>query len=327
VALAAAFVGLSSAPLCAQTTIASWNFNTANVGAVNVDNPVTDFILALPSSSLTVGPTGGVGGALSGSGASGDVGAAVVGEINTLGASGAALFSSPGNKFLRIFDRDTGTGASDNVSLRLDQALTGTTPVQMLSFDFRSTQYNTATASQASGLFLAISLNDALIPGANSASTVNNAARIEIFRFDATNARLTTTSSNAATGGLTSNALTTNLDLLSVNTLKVVVNDSESSAPYTFGSISGTVIANSYAVWVNNTLFTNDRLMRSNHTGGTEAFSRFALGTTNGNGSDWAIDNISVTGFSAIPEPTTFASLAGLGAIGMVALRRRRRVA
>lgn len=304
----AALAGLSSAPLGAQT-IASWNFDSDTVDSapVGFTHGFTTTALTTPGGSLS-SPTN----------ASGAI--VLAGNNNTLGAGDTSIFDTPDNKFVRFYDNGTG-----NLSLRNTDALTGTASLQMLSFDFMNTQYPAATGLQASGLFLAISLDDAQTPQANSAATTTNAARIELFRFSSTVGRISVTHSSSATGSISSSAVTTSdFSLASAHKLRVVINDAGTAASYSIGATTTTLAANRYAVWINNTLIINDRLMRSNHTGGTEGFSRFALGTTNGTGVDWAVDNISV---SAIPEPSSFAFIVGLGAVGMVALRRRRAAA
>ncbi|MCU0791370.1 MAG: hypothetical protein MUE42_00625 [Opitutaceae bacterium] len=59
----------------------------------------------------------------------------------------------------------------------------------------------------------------------------------------------------------------------------------------------------------------------------TTGFGRFSFGTGTSNANislDFTVDNIAVSDFSAIPEPSAFAVLAGFAAFGVVGLRRRR---
>jgi hypothetical protein len=55
---------------------------------------------------------------------------------------------------------------------------------------------------------------------------------------------------------------------------------------------------------------------------GDTLYIRFVDGTGAG---AWGIDDFVVSNFTAVPEPSAFAALAGLGALGFVASRRRRR--
>ena len=69
-------------------------------------------------------------------------------------------------------------------------------------------------------------------------------------------------------------------------------------------------------------------------TGATVAFSALVIGS--GSTTQWnnnatmygqlALDNVSVTYTAAIPEPSSFALLSGLGVLGLAAISRRRRV-
>jgi hypothetical protein len=157
-------------------------------------------------------------------------------------------------------------------------------------------------------------------------------ARVQLARLSSANGagNVYATNSTSATGTL--NSLATNsFGTNTVANVKIVVNDDSTSRTYTVGSTSRTIAANTYDVWVgdvlrNTSVGATGLAMRN--SSGEGGFSYFAFGTTGSQGGhDWLIDNISVTGISAIPEPSTFASFAGLGALGMIALRRRRRVA
>lgn len=329
VALAAAVAGLSSSPLGAQA-IASFNFDSDTLGT---DTPA-GFTRQFPTS--IVGPTGGGGGSLSAAGGNGDVGVLVVGETNALGASGAALMASPGNKFLRVFDTDTGTGGTDTVNIYNTTPFTNV-PLSVLSFDFSSTRYNNGTTGTSGTLALAFGNQGN--PGANTQAAQNlpslgstiNAARIHISQFtggssiSATNINSPTSIMNSYTT-LIGSTSTSGFASNTVHNLKVVVNDSESSRTYSIGSTVVTISANRYNIWLNNVLVSTEAglQMRSNHTSGTGNFNQFAFGTISASGADWAIDNITV---SAIPEPSAFAAVAGLGVLGAVALRRRRHIA
>jgi hypothetical protein len=58
----------------------------------------------------------------------------------------------------------------------------------------------------------------------------------------------------------------------------------------------------------------------------TDAFTTFAIGFSGGldSGSTMDISNLTVT---AVPEPATYALLSGLFTLGLILVRRRRRVA
>jgi hypothetical protein len=327
VALAAAFVGLASAPLCAQTVLASFDFegvgNTVdsnapagftNLGPTTFINPVN------ASGDLSNGTT---------STTAGSVGYIVTGGDNTLKTASTALFS--GSQALRIFDRNSGTTFAGLVSLRNTTAITNS-PLSVLSFDFATTRHLTQTSNNS--LFISFGTSGV---DSRSASTTANYARIELRRAPGASGGTIVAASNSsvASGNITpTNLLTSAFTLNLEHNLKIVVNDAESARTYTIGSVERTINANTYDVWLNGTRINTSvgasgLAMRSTGEGITSSFAHFSFGTGTDTGinSDWVIDNISVTGISAIPEPSTFASLAGLGSLGMVALRRRRRVA
>lgn len=131
---------------------------------------------------------------------------------------------------------------------------------------------------------------------------------------------------------------TSTYDMAALQTVKIFINDHDT---YTLDYLmpgtgaTATLGANSAVIFINDALV------------GAELSSGFAMsvsGTTGGNTTgdttlgrlgfnsasatiaDFSVDNIRVTSIpSAVPEPSAFATLAGLGALGLAALRRRRR--
>jgi hypothetical protein len=321
VALAAAFVGLSSAPLCAQTVLASFDFQTDSAGDTAMDGltvlfPSANILPATPDGSVTA----------SNGSLTGNIGFVVVDNDNDLGTSGADLFGATGNNSLRLIDKNTTNSGVGVTGIRNTAAISNSA-LSILSFDFTTTIH---TSFSNNNLLISFGKNTEI--AAHSSNSADAMARVQLARLSSANGagNVYATNSTSATGTL--NSLATNsFGTNTVANVKIVVNDDSTSRTYTVGSTSRTIAANTYDVWVgdvlrNTSVGATGLAMRN--SSGEGGFSYFAFGTTGSQGGhDWLIDNISVTGISAIPEPSTVASFAGLGALGMIALRRRRRVA
>jgi len=169
-----------------------------------------------------------------------------------------------------------------------------------------------------------------------TANTDGDYARFGVTAYDPSTGAVVNQSSNnffeirlgndgsilAAGGG--SNA-STNLVDDSASSINVFINDSDSSsinysAPSGGGSIA--LSANSFAVYVNNTLLLTDTMENGALTGdnnlgryGVVSFGAFT-------GIDYTFDNFNV---SAIPEPSTYATLTGLLTAACTMMIRRRK--
>ncbi|MFH1496692.1 MAG: PEP-CTERM sorting domain-containing protein [Verrucomicrobiota bacterium] len=122
-----------------------------------------------------------------------------------------------------------------------------------------------------------------------------------------------------------------------LQTVKIFANDNDSATldyinPGT-GLIS-TLNANSVVVFINDALVADEEASgfgmsvtgtSGANTTGDATLGRIGFNSTSTNLADFLIDNVYVSSIpSAIPEPSAFAALLGLGALGFTAARRRR---
>ena len=93
------------------------------------------------------------------------------------------------------------------------------------------------------------------------------------------------------------------------------------SATYTVSRSSGTALTFSFSLTDGTINFGNSYLV---NTPTTYAFDAFAIYSVTTDGSNFAIDNVTVT---AVPEPSTYAACAGAAVLGLALWRRRRAAA
>jgi hypothetical protein len=115
------------------------------------------------------------------------------------------------------------------------------------------------------------------------------------------------------------------LDLGTNYVFRIYANDTASTLNYVSPTGSSvTLSSGKFDVWVDNSLYF-DELDSSNPSASINAFKLNHLSTSSSLALSATFDNILVA--SAIPEPSSFAALAGLTTLGLAATRRRRRAA
>ncbi|MCF3649815.1 PEP-CTERM sorting domain-containing protein [Synoicihabitans lomoniglobus] len=109
---------------------------------------------------------------------------------------------------------------------------------------------------------------------------------------------------------------------IGAQTVTWVVNNSGSSFDYTAPNSSTTSVANdSYDLWIGDTL----ELTSVTATSASQSLTDFKFAfNTAANAATISFDNLSISSLSAVPEPSSFATLAGFAVLGLAASRRRR---
>lgn len=123
--------------------------------------------------------------------------------------------------------------------------------------------------------------------------------------------------------------------MTALQTVKIFINDNDTNTlnyllPGT--STVATLAANSAVVFINDSLFSTETsagfvmstTTGSGNTTGDATLGRLGFNTSSTTINDFLIDNLYVSSFSAVPEPSSFAALAGVAILGFALWRRRR---
>ena len=158
--------------------------------------------------------------------------------------------------------------------------------------------------------------------GANA----NRAFGIEFYQTGATQTLKIRSNSTAL--------VTATYDMLALQTVKIWVNDNDSlTLDYIRpdDSTTATLSANSFAIWVNDTLVGTEtasglgmNVVGAGSTVGNTTLGRLGFDSTTSALVDFSIDNLLVTDVAAIPEPSTVGLLlCGLGLLGWISRQRK----
>lgn len=240
--------------------------------------------------------------------------------FNTLGISNGSASTSPamgiavsGGKLVisGINEDDNSTGdLFKMVRNDANLATNPTTPIAM-SFDLKSNSTGTwVNTMQMQFTFGNITGNTDPTNSSNFAGSHNSV----ILRLDKSGSDLNNLYYLSSNSSVKSNA--------SGSTVTIIANTSASVLNYSnYGpnALSGSLAAGDYAVYIDTNLSGTATLTSTAITDigfklNNPAFSAATLG--------WEIDNILV---AAVPEPSTYALLLGLGCIGLILSRRRLR--
>lgn len=153
-------------------------------------------------------------------------------------------------------------------------------------------------------------------------STANRAIGVEFY------ATGSSSTLRIRSGGTTLGSNTT-YNMTAQQTVKVWINDhGTNTLNYTRPDnyTTATLNANSVVIWVNDVLIgggtASGFALVSTFTTGTDAsLGRIGFSSTTTNILDFSVDNLYVT---AIPEPSTYAAIAGFAALGLCVWQRRR---
>jgi hypothetical protein len=224
------------------------------------------------------------------------------GQFNAIGGGGGVTWSISSGA-LQLARTSTGAAWLDRTTDL------GGAPLSALalSFDFRAVDI---TASGATANSLVFYVGD----GLTSSGTVPGAGTVHSqFAINLNNATTDTwflrnvgTATNSANSGTTSFLRVT-----------FVVNNTGSALNYDVGGLSGTLANDTFDLW----LGTTRQFAGGAATDGGVALAEFKMRMGNQTGT-LQFDNFSVT---AIPEPSTWAALFGIAALGVVMIRRRSR--
>jgi hypothetical protein len=109
------------------------------------------------------------------------------------------------------------------------------------------------------------------------------------------------------------------------NSLRLVGNTDVSNSFGGYGTIGTDIALGGVGATVTGTYDLSAYIAAINAgSGGTYNTLRFILNKNADNNGTLFIDNINITSAAPIPEPSTFAALAGVGVLGLAAMRRRR---
>ena len=158
----------------------------------------------------------------------------------------------------------------------------------------------------------------------------SNAARYFGLEFYQTGASSTLRIRNNAGSAIFSGTY----DMAAQITVKVFINDKDSATLDYLNPATGTTStlnSNSAVIFINDTLFSTQTASGFSFSSvaasvGDSTLGRMGFNSSSTVTSDFLIDNVyaSTIPTAAIPEPSAFAALAGLGVLGLAASRRRR---
>lgn len=218
----------------------------------------------------------------------------------SLGSGSELVVTAPTGGSVNKFSIYDFTGASTQVSIKFDVILGG----------------------GSSGVFYFLAGDGATYSDNNAINSAQTFSGLR-WTFGASDAISTSVRSGSSwvTTGITGTPFSQN----NVYSVQIVGNNSASVVDYVLSG-SQSIAANSYDVWINGVLIGND-LTKGGLASGTAIDSFMFYGeSSTGNVANIRLDNL-VYGSalpSAVPEPSSFAALAGVGALGFCALRRRR---
>ncbi|GEM_PF-2477898 len=243
-------------------------------------------------------------------------GALSAGNVGTLVISSN---DSPMNsgQALRLFDHNGSAQTGDLV--RTTSSFSQSAQVIALSFDYRG---GPSLVANNGNTFVRLAWGGSGVNASSSSSgNTGNFSRIQF-------------SSNGNTSGFTAANIIADENQLNpnesvTNSVQLFINRGTTAFAYSGpGNTVGSIAANSYHVWFNGTQLTSGSSIAGGNFAmhnSTTDISHISFGTGGGQtGADWLIDNVNASVLSAIPEPSTYAALAGLGALGLAASRRRR---
>ena len=159
-------------------------------------------------------------------------------------------------------------------------------------------------------------------------STANRAFGVEFSGLGATSTlKIRVDSTAVFTGTYTMTAL---------QTVKIFINDHDSNTlDYLMPGTStvATLAANSAVVFINDSLFSTETSSgfamsvagtSGGNTTGNATLGRLGFDTSSTTINDFLIDNVYASSISAVPEPSTYAAIAGACLLGFACWRRRR---
>lgn len=156
-------------------------------------------------------------------------------------------------------------------------------------------------------------------------STATRAIGVEFYAIGATSTlRLRSGGTTLGTNSI--------YNMSAQQTVKVWINDHNTQTiSYTRPDnyTSATLSANSVVIWVNNVLIgggtaSGFSLIPTFATDSDASLGRLAFTSTSTNKLDFSVDNLYVASAAPIPEPSTYAALAGFAALGLCVWQRRR---
>jgi hypothetical protein len=279
-------------------TLLSLGFESDTVGAtaagITQVTPATPISPATPYGALAI--------------ATGHVGSLVISSTDNPIGTGQAL---------RVFDYSGGSSPTPNQNVMLTSPLTSSFGQVSIAFTYRG---GPSLLPSDGNTFLRFTFGGSgLNAASSSASSTGNFARIAFSSINST--------SGFTVGNIIADVLQVNPVEAANNLVQLFVNRAATTLDYSApGGGTSTIAANSYHAWLNGTQLTSGSAIAggnfSMHASSTP-ISHISFGSGGGQaGGDWVIDGLTV---AAIPEPSTYAALVGIAALGLAFWRRSRR--
>ncbi|MDP0497798.1 MAG: PEP-CTERM sorting domain-containing protein [Verrucomicrobiota bacterium JB024] len=233
--------------------------------------------------------------------------------------------SGPSGNYLSISSTKAGSGGGNPISMVFSSSGHATTETQVWTMDFSATKLATPSGELYIGLFSSAASSSSYtldqISGA-STSTVGQAIR---FSLSSSNVSLYRTGSTNGLEGYNGTEWVSNISQVSGVTwtqgdnYRVIL-----SLDGTTGAMNTTLQTLNESLEVVSTLFSVDSNVADVGSQGTAGGFRFVTGDIGSNtifGVDESIYSLSLS--DTIPEPSTYAAMAGMAVLGLALLRRR----